>query len=231
MGKISAFKGEVDLEREGKPIPLKLNIPVISEDKIKVELGMAEIEFVDRSLLKVKPHTEITLDQCQMKRKIMGVWTKTYLSRLIKTKMGNVSCEIKERGDLVTEFETPSLVAAVRGTTLSIGYDPETGETTVTVDTGEVFVITSDGWSVFTLKEGDSITAHVDPDTGEVAIVCIAGEVSVTAADVTVTLTPGEGTKVAPRKAPTPAAALPPVPPLPPPPPIPPAEEVMSPAI
>jgi hypothetical protein len=37
LGKLSAFEGEVELEREGSPIPVELNMPIVVKDRIRVE--------------------------------------------------------------------------------------------------------------------------------------------------------------------------------------------------
>ncbi len=54
LGKLSAFEGEVELEREGSPIPVELNMPIVAKDRIRVEEGTAEIKYDDGSILEPK---------------------------------------------------------------------------------------------------------------------------------------------------------------------------------
>ena len=192
IGELSAFEGEVELEREGSLIPLELNMSIVAKDRIRVEEGMAEIEYDDGSILKIGSHTDLTLDQIRKKRKILGIWTKAYLSRLISIFKGKVSGIIKKRKDLVTEFETPTLVAGVRGTTLDIVVDPETGDTDILVDVDVVETFTHDGWTVMTLAGGDSIAVHVDPETGAASVHSYSGTISVRAGDTTSQVEPGD---------------------------------------
>jgi len=193
IAKLSAFKGEVELVREGRSIPLKPNMLIVPKDRIKVEEGMAEITYYDDgSILKIKPHTDITLDQRKKKRKILGLWTKTYLSRLINIFKGKVTGIIKKRRDLVTEFETPALVAAVRGTTLNIEFDEETGTTTISSDVGVVDVFTKDGWTFLTLTGGQSVAVRLDRNVaGDVVGITI---VNTGTGDITVSTPEGDTT-------------------------------------
>ena len=69
IGRLSDFKGEVVLERQGMPIPLKLNMPIVTKDRIMVEEGIAEIRYDDGSILKITPDTDLTLDQVEKKRR------------------------------------------------------------------------------------------------------------------------------------------------------------------
>ncbi|MFH1487982.1 MAG: hypothetical protein ABII06_03680, partial [Pseudomonadota bacterium] len=91
IGEISALQGNVELIRDGKPLPLKIKMAVLALDQIKVGEGMAEVTFMDDSTIKNSPYTELTLEQKENKRKIFGLWSKTYLSRLIKIVKGAVS--------------------------------------------------------------------------------------------------------------------------------------------
>ena len=132
------------------------------------------------------------MDQLKKKRKILGLWSKTYLSRLISIFSGRVSGIIKKRRDLVTEFETPTIVAGVRGTTLDIVVDPETGATDILVDVDVVETFTHDGWTVMPLAGGDSIGVRVDPETGTASVHSYPGTISVRAGNTTSRVEPGD---------------------------------------
>jgi len=192
IARLSDFKGEVVLEREGRPVPLELNMPIVAKDRIKVEEGMAEIEYDDGSILNIRPDTDLILDQIKKKRKILGLWSRTYLSRLINIFKGKVSGIIKERKDLVTEFETPTLVAAVRGTTVSIGFNPDTGQAELRTDAGEVLAFSPDGWQTFILSTGESVAVYWDSETGSTSIATLSGTVDVTSGNTTTTVETGD---------------------------------------
>jgi quercetin dioxygenase-like cupin family protein len=192
IGKLSAFKGEVELVREGRSIPLNPNMLIVPKDRIKVEEGTAEVTFSDESTIRIRPHTDITLDQRKKKRKLFGLWSKTYLSRLINIIKGTVSGNIKKSKTLVTEFETPSLVAAVRGTTLSFGFNPDTGQAELRTDAGEILAFSPDGWSTFTLSTGESVRVYWDSATGSTSIATLSGEVDVTSGNTTTTVQTGD---------------------------------------
>lgn len=164
IGKLSAFRGEVELEREGSVLPLKLNMTIVVKDRLKTEDGMAKVQCDDGSTLEIRPYTDITLDQVEQKRKILGVWTKPYLCRLVNIVKGRIKGIIKERKDLVTEFETPTVVAGIRGTTLNVEFNEETGITTISSDVGVVDVFTHDGWVFMTLADGNSAAIRLERD-------------------------------------------------------------------
>ena len=192
IGNLSAFKGEVEVVREGRSIRLRPNMLIVSKDRIKVEEGTAEVTFSAESTIRIRPHTDITLDQRKRKRKILGLWTKTYLSRLINIFKGKLTGIIKKRKDLVTEFETPALVAAVTGTTLNIEFDEETGTTRISSDVGVVDVFTKDGWMSLTLTGGQSVAVRLDRnEAGDVVGIII---VNTGTGDITVSTPEGDTT-------------------------------------
>jgi quercetin dioxygenase-like cupin family protein len=192
IGKLAKFKGEVELVREGASVPIKPDMPILSGDRIKTEKGLAEVKFKDGSLLKIRPRSNMVLTQTKKKRKFLGVWTKEYLSRTINIKQGEAFAEIKPREDLKTEFESPSVITAVRGTTLTVGVDPATGETTISVDVGVTEAYTVDGWTMMTLETGESVAVHIDPATGAASVHSYSGTIEVRAANTTTTVEAGE---------------------------------------
>ena len=107
----------------------ELNHPLYREDEIKTDTGTAEITYADdESFIILEEKTEISLHEGSKQRKILGIPTDKYISRTIKVVRGKLSADIKERKDLVTEFESPTVLAAVRGTKLLFFVDPTTGE-------------------------------------------------------------------------------------------------------
>ncbi|MFH1488296.1 MAG: FecR domain-containing protein [Pseudomonadota bacterium] len=171
IGQLSALQGKVELIREGKSLPLTLKMAVLALDRIKVDEGLAEVTFMDDSTIKISPNTEMTLDQKEKKKKILGIWSKTYLSRLIKIVKGAVSGNFRKSEQLVTEFETPVLVAAVRGTLLTVSQNPD-GSTRLEVDQGvvESYTLGNDGWTYMELQDGARIGVYVDPVSGAASV-------------------------------------------------------------
>jgi hypothetical protein len=192
IGRLSVFKGEVKLVRKGKPVRLKLNMPIVPKDRVTVGAGEARIKYDDGSVLMIKSHTDITLDLRKKKRKIFGIWSKTYLSRLVTIFNGKVSGIMKMRRKLVTEFETPTLIAGVRGTDFTIEVDPKTGETRCGVGVGKMELYSKDGWTVFELTTGQVVAVYWDPETKSTSVSSQKGEIMVKSGDTTARVEPGD---------------------------------------
>jgi hypothetical protein len=190
IGRLSAIQGEVKLTRKGKSLPLKLNMHVVAKDRVKVEVGEAQITYEDGSILTIKSHTDIDLRE--KKRKIFGIWSKPYLGRLVTIFKGTVSGIMKKRRNLVTEFETPTLIAGVRGTDLTIEVDPETGETKCGVGVGKMELYSKDGWTVFELTDGQVVGVYSDPETKSTSVYSYKGEMTIKSGDTTIRVEPGD---------------------------------------
>ena len=192
MGSLSSFKGEVELIRAGKPVLLKLKMPILSNDIIRSKDGIAVINFKDDSTIRIRPNSEMTMQETKKKRKIFGLWSKTYLSRLINIIKGTVSGDIRKSETLVTEFETPALVAAVRGTTLTVVQNPD-GTVGVDVTDGTVVGTSTDegGWTTVTLENGDQVMYKVESD-GTANIYSVTGDFNVISGDITSTVNANE---------------------------------------
>ena len=176
IAKLSAFKGEVELERKGKSIPLELNMPLFSKDKIRTKVGSAEIDLLDGSTLKIECHTEIILQQLERRRKILGARTKSYLCCLLNIITGEISGEIKPRKDLVTEFETATAIVAIRGpvifqinpkktgktVTFNMIWNPETNWLHLKCFTGILEVYLAEGERIVTSGEGELLEGIVN---------------------------------------------------------------------
>lgn len=191
-GRLSAFHGDVKLIRKGRSLSLELNMQLVAKDRVTVGVGEAQITYDDGSILTIKSHTDITLDQREKKRKIFGIWSKPYLGRLVTIFKGKVLGIVKRRRGLVTEFETPTMVAGVRGTDLTIEVDPETGETKCGVGAGQMELYSKDGWTVFELTEGQAVGVYSDPETGSISVYSYEGEMTVKSGDATIRVEPGD---------------------------------------
>lgn len=188
---VSAFMGELEIIREGKPIPAEPGMSLFSGDRIKTGQGRAEVNLLDGSLLRVRAESDMILEETWKKMRIMGGWTKEYLCRTVKVERGDAWANIKAQKGLQTEFESAAAVATVKGTTVTINVDDE-GRTTLATEEGVLSVTSLDGWVTFTLSTGESIGAYIDPATGAASIVSYAGTVEVRAGDATITVEKGE---------------------------------------
>jgi len=191
IGKLSAFKGDVKLVRRGLPISLTLNMPVLSGDRIKTKRGTAKIEFMDGSLIDIETNTDVFLEKTTKKRYIFGVWYKPYLSRTIRVNKGKIEGNIRPQKDLLTEFETPSVIAQVKQTILSIDVDKQ-GRTNMSLNKGEIYAISPDGWSVFTLAPGDSVRVYWDSENKTILVHSYSGTIVVNSGDTLSLVEPGD---------------------------------------
>jgi len=138
---ISKFTGDVKILHEGKELSLKrvgpriLNSSLFDSDVLKTGKGAtAEITYADGSVLQVEENASIDygsreLSEAEQKE------TGRLVARVINIKGGNVSGSIFKSKTVLTEFETPSGVASVRGTEISldVGVNPDTGVPAVLV--------------------------------------------------------------------------------------------------
>ena len=69
IGNLSKFDGDIELAR--KSHALTLDMPMFDEDRIKTEEGMADVNFKDGSLLKIRPQSDMVIKLTKKKRKIL----------------------------------------------------------------------------------------------------------------------------------------------------------------
>ncbi|MBN2467639.1 MAG: FecR domain-containing protein [Deltaproteobacteria bacterium] len=189
---LSKFKGEVTLTRNGSSISLDKEMPIFSGDQIATKEGSAEITFLDNSLLKIRSQSDIGVQETTKKRKILGIWTKEYLSRVITVNRGETYAEIKPNKNVKTEFETLAVVTAVRGTTLIVGVNEE-GYAIIHSEEGTLESNTQDGWATFTTSSGETVGVYIcPPPQNVVLLVCYTGTLEVTVGNATVTMGAGE---------------------------------------
>lgn len=191
IGKLVTFNGKVKLERKGETIPLKPNMALFSEDRIETKRGTAKIEFMDGSLIDIETNTDVFLEKTTKKRCIFGVWHKPYLSRTIRVNKGKIEGNIRPQKDLLTEFETPSVIAQVKQTILSIDVDKQ-GRTNMSLNKGEIYAISPDGWSVFTLAPSDSVRVYWDSENKTILVHSYSGTIVVNSGDTLSLVEPGD---------------------------------------
>jgi len=113
-----------------KWVPAKPGAVLNSGDAIQTKEGMAEVVYPDESVLKVKNDTSMTLSE--LKDGGTG-----QLTRKIKIMVGDIWAKITPGTSTRTEFETPTTVAAVKGTVVSFSVDAN-GVTQIMTQTGLV---------------------------------------------------------------------------------------------
>lgn len=181
---ISKFNGEVKVIHEGNELVVEKignrirNSSVYSDDTILTMPGAnADLVFLDNSRLEVKENTTLVISTKQ----ITDVKTQKKILRNIKIDVGNLWASITPSTSVLTEFETPSGVATIRG--IEIGFDvvinPATGESVVqvTMDDGSAVWVTPG--ATFTIASGDTFTVGFTPDTGQISLSVITGEIEV----------------------------------------------------
>jgi hypothetical protein len=119
-----AADGTVDTARQVGP--RVRNGSVFPGDVVKTEsAASATLVFSDGSEIRLVEATALTIQETDVSALVEGSETKQAAGRRIRVLAGKVFADIVPGGTLATEFETPSGVAAVKGTTLSIEVSAE----------------------------------------------------------------------------------------------------------
>ena len=191
LANITIFEGDVFVksrvaEPKGEWAKLKKAPHILyNGDEVKTEKGTAEIEFLDGSIVKMAEKTSIAIDESLKKRKSLGIWLDIYKGRTIKVFFGKLWAEIKPSKEKKTEFESPTVVAGVRATTLSFSFDPATGNTTITAPAGSILDVSDiGGVTHITFVDGE-IAIAVNPETGEITFTVISGSHTIESSDGT----------------------------------------------
>ena len=106
--------------------PRVRNGSVFAGDVVSTEAAAtATLVFSDGSEIRLVEGTALTIQETDVSALVEGSETKQAAGRRIRILAGKIFADIVPGGTLATEFETPSGVAAVKGTTLSIEVTPE----------------------------------------------------------------------------------------------------------
>ena len=182
---ISKFNGEVKVVHEGKELIVEQignrikNSSIYNKDSIITMPGAnADIVFLDNSRVEVRENTTLSIITEQLAEKDKIAQKETL--RNVKLKAGNLWASVTPSTSILTEFETPSGVASVRGTEIGVGFDPVTGAASIDLGDGIVFFVMPGEQMSIDLTAGDAITVSVDPVTGTASITVDTGEVTIT---------------------------------------------------
>ena len=119
IGDITAFNGAVLVRTKGTWGKLrKVPHPVFSSDKIVTKRGRAQMKFVDGGIMRVNVDSNVSIVQ---RVEMKGFFTKRPVtSREINVLVGDVWFDVKVTRDRKVTFRTPSMTAAIRGTSGNI---------------------------------------------------------------------------------------------------------------
>jgi hypothetical protein len=172
---IKSCEGNVQVKAidSEKWVEAKPGMALKDGDSIKTGAGIADVEYADKSVLKIKNDTNMTISE--MKDAKSG-----QLTRKIKLMMGDVWASITPGTPTKTEFETPSAVAAVKGTVLSLSVS-STGVTQIMTTSGMVTLAMGTSYSV-DLGNGQSVQVALNP-AGGVTVSSLAGDITVNVAN------------------------------------------------
>ncbi len=117
IGDITAFNGAVLIRTKGTWGKLRRKMvphPVFSSDKIVTKRGRAQLRFVDGGRMRVNVDSNVSIVQ---RVEMKGFFTKRPVtSREINVLVGDVWFDVKVTNDRKVTFRTPSMTAAIRGT-------------------------------------------------------------------------------------------------------------------
>lgn len=137
VGKVTSATGDVMVGKAKAAAGGAIN----GGDEIATAKGAeATLTLKDGSVLKVGGEAKLAISEKPSAKKADAMGKGT--TRTIKIATGNVDADIKPGTDTYTEFDTPSGITAVRGTTLTITVS-SSGEATVRCGDGVVHVIPS----------------------------------------------------------------------------------------
>jgi len=172
---IKSCEGNVQVKAidSEKWVEAKPGMALQNGDSIKTGAGIADVEYPDKSVLKIKNDTNMTLSE--MKDEKSGK-----LTRKIKILMGDIWASITPGTPTKTEFETPSAVAAVKGTVLVLSVSPD-GVAQIMTTSGLVTLTMGQAYSV-DLGNGQSVQVALNPNGG-VSVSSLAGDITVNVAN------------------------------------------------
>jgi len=138
IAEIAAFKGHLNVMRDGTSIPPVVNMDLLNNDRINVLEGTAEIRFNDGSTLILLTNAEIIIKESLKKREVSGALKRSYTLRLIKIVSGRLWANIIPMGDIRTEFETDAAIIQLDRGTVEIGIGFATGTVSIGCPKGGV---------------------------------------------------------------------------------------------
>ncbi|GAX62660.1 ABC-type sugar transport system, ATPase component [Candidatus Scalindua japonica] len=208
---ISKYKGQVSVKHDGARKEVRKignrirNSSVYDEDEVETKpVSTAEIVFNDNTHLEVKEDTTLKITTKQLSEAERGkkglirtvADTQRNVVRRVDLKMGKLWANITPSKSVLTEFETPTGVASVRGTIISLVYDGI--NTLMEVFQGLMEFKSKDDVLRFEITGG--VEANIfEPAPGMITLEVLSGRLSIPTGAGDVNL--GEGSKMTLKKA------------------------------
>ena len=132
VAQLSKVSGKVLVTRsaDGKPEeatqagPRVRNGSVSGGDVVSTAPGAsATLVFTDGTQVELKEKTALTIQEVDQSALVKSGKTSKPIGRRIRVLAGNIWTNVSPNPQVATEFETPSGVAAVKGTTFTISVD------------------------------------------------------------------------------------------------------------
>ncbi len=119
-----AASGQVDQARQMGP--RVRGGSVFAGDVIATSAGAAAtLVFSDGTLVNLEENTRLTVKTVDLSKLFAEGKTDKPIGRTIKLLAGDIYSEIAKNPEIATEFETPSGVAAVKGTIITLSVSPD----------------------------------------------------------------------------------------------------------
>ena len=145
MAKIVAFDGQVIITSKDRILSPVVDMPLFPGDNIKTKKGVVKIQFTDGSILDLLYNTQVTIDEKKEEEKGWGLFKTAFIKRKIKVFLGSLFADIKSGSGIQTDFETPTVVAGIRGTGVEITVDADGNFTIGCASGGPITIIWKDG--------------------------------------------------------------------------------------
>jgi hypothetical protein len=124
-----AADGAIDEARQVGP--RVHNGSVFGGDVVTTGAGAtATLVFTDGSEVKLKESSSLSVREVDFSKLMAAGQADKPLGRVIQVTAGDIWTRVVPNPDVATQFETPSGVAAVRGTVLTISVDGDAGQAT-----------------------------------------------------------------------------------------------------
>ena len=205
---VSKYEGDVKVEHESRQKTVKKignrirNSAVYEEDSVMtMHASTADLVFGDNTSLEIDEDTSLTISTKEMsgEEKAEGGFIRQVsggqggIVRNINIQAGKFLANITPSKSVLTEFETPTGVASVRGTMFTLAY--VAGVTSIDLTQGLVEFAGAGNDVSFSVEPGDSINVSM-PELGHTSIGVMTGQLDVATNTGTLIVESGESSGV-----------------------------------
>lgn len=205
---VSEYEGDVRVEHESilktvKKIGNRIRNSAVYEDGsvMTMHASTADLVFNDNTSLQIDENTSLTIGTREVSgeekaddgfiRQVSG--KQSEIVRNIYVKAGKFLANITPSKSVLTEFETPTGVAAVRGTMFTLAYVG--GVTSIDLTEGLVNFASAGDDVSFSIEPGDSMDISI-PELGHTSVGVNTGQIDVATETGTLIIESGESTGV-----------------------------------